>query len=199
MITRLKSSSVSQGLPKYRSLLAGNDTYYPSVYESIATVSVGSGGSSTITFSSIPSTYTHLQIRAIARATDSGTGSIGSLLKFNSDTTSNYRYHLIEGTGSSVISTASGQIDFIDVIERPRAGETASAYGPMVIDILDYTNTNKYKTIRSLSGFDGNGSGKVDFFSGVWMSTSAITQIDITNGTFTQYSRFALYGIKVSY
>ena len=91
--------------------------------------------------------------------------------------------------------------NYVDVIERPRAGTTANTFGPMILDILDYTNTNKYKTVRSLSGFDSNGAGKVDFFSGFYfLNTNAITQIDITGGggTFAQYSHFALYGIKTT-
>jgi len=69
-----------------------------------------------------------------------------------------------------------------------------------VIDILDYANANKYKTIRSLSGTDYNNSnGRLFYSSGNWRSTSAVTTITLTNdsGTnFTQYSSFALYGVK---
>jgi hypothetical protein len=63
---------------------------------------------------------------------------------------------------------------------------------------LDYTNTNKNKVYRTLGGFDANGSGEQGLFSGLWMSTSAITSIDlITNsGSWTSSSSFALYGIK---
>ena len=62
MITRLKLSTIEQGLPKYRSMLAGNAAYVPSSYESIASAT-GTGSSGTITFSSIPSTYQSLQLR----------------------------------------------------------------------------------------------------------------------------------------
>jgi hypothetical protein len=64
---------------------------------------------------------------------------------------------------------------------------------------LDYANTNKYKTTRSIGGNDNNGSGFVSLISGLWLSTSAISNIEIIplNGTlWTQYSHFALYGIK---
>ena len=76
---------------------------------------------------------------------------------------------------------------------------SASTFGTFIVDILDYKDTNKYKTIRGLAGTDNNGSGSVYFSSGLWMSTSAITRIDLAPnaGTlFNQNSSFALYGIK---
>jgi hypothetical protein len=67
----------------------------------------------------------------------------------------------------------------------------------MICDVLDYANTNKFKTLRSLTGNDRNGSGSIWLDSGLWRSTSAITSIKFTTGTaFAQYSQFALYGIK---
>jgi len=74
-----------------------------------------------------------------------------------------------------------------------------------VIDLLDYTNSNKFKTIKGIQGVDFNGSvggytGAVNLFSGVYKSTSTISSIKITSvyGNFTQYSQVALYGLKVA-
>jgi hypothetical protein len=73
-------------------------------------------------------------------------------------------------------------------------------FSSQVIDVLDYQNTNKYKTTRTLLGTDTNGGTNrgVEFSSGLWQSTSAVTQIDLIAGgtTFSQYSSFALYGIR---
>ena len=72
-------------------------------------------------------------------------------------------------------------------------------FGATVCDILDYTNTNKYKTVRALSGHDQNGSGVIQLRSGFWRSTSAITSITISNdqiANIAEYTRFSLYGIK---
>jgi hypothetical protein len=76
-------------------------------------------------------------------------------------------------------------------------------YSASIIDILDYANTNKYKTYRALTGIDKNGSGSIQLTSGVWRNTTAITSITITpqsntspTNQFQQYSQFALYGIK---
>jgi len=168
-------------------------------YESIATVTVGSGGSSTITFSSIPSTYKHLQIRWIGRSTRSLFVD-GSIVRFNGDSGSNYSKHNLYGTGLGSVggenSTSQTGINLGDTIG---ATATSGNFTPGVIDILDYQNTSKYKTLKALQGynFDSNTS-VIGFKSGLWMSTSAITSITITPeiANYAQYSSFALYGIK---
>ena len=162
-------------------------------YESIATTTVGAGGSSSITFSSIPSTYTHLQIRVMAI----GSAAEG-YMRFNSDTGSNYSYHVLYGNGSSAGATSSTSTT--RVLGTGFAAGASSATNPYVtvIDILDYANTNKYKTTRALDGQDLNGSGIIDLNSGLWQSTSAITTVNLfcNSGSYNQYSSFALYGIK---
>ena len=167
-------------------------------YESIATVTVGAGGSSSVTFSSIPSTYKHLQIRMMVR--EAGTGANGSYvgMRFNSDTSSNYTMHRLLGDGSSASAAAyvSQNTNYLERVAS--ASQGSNVFGVIVVDILDYTNTNKYKTSRNLGGWDSNGSGWLTFNSNLWSSTSAITQIDlgIDTGNFQQYSSFALYGVK---
>ena len=190
--SRIKTSSVLQGFPKSRSLLAGNAAFSPDNFESIATVIVGSGGSSSITFSSIPGTYAHLQIRCLT-GTSNPSGSM--TINFNGDNTSaNYRDHWIYGNGTSVGAGTDGNAEYIGV---QGSGATTGMAGH-IIDILDYTDTNKYTTLRSLAGYDNNGSGYVWFSSVLWMNTAAINQIVITRNTsnFVQYSKFALYGIR---
>jgi hypothetical protein len=148
---------------------------------------------STVTFSSIPQSYEHLQIRSIQRQ---GAGGVEiGLMQFNSDTGSNYVRHRLIGDGSTASAGANTSQTSIAVGEAP-AG--TSTFGVVIIDILDYANTNKYKTIRALGGYDSNGSGEITLRSGLWMSTSAISSITITLSaqSYTQYSSFALYGIK---
>ena len=68
-----------------------------------------------------------------------------------------------------------------------------------VTDILDYTDTNKLTTVRTLGGYDVNGAGQFGLFSNLWNNTAAVSTITlrIVGGTnFAQYSEFALYGIK---
>ena len=166
-------------------------------YDSIATTTVGAGGVSSISFTSIPSTYTHLQIRCLARQTGSIT-SAGLNVRMNNDSGGNYAWHDLYGTGSSV-GVGSGNTTSVQYLinDIPGASQTASMFGVAVLDILDYANTSKYKTSRAASGADYNGSGAVHLASGVWQSLTAINRIDIFPNTgFAQYSSFALYGIK---
>jgi len=167
-------------------------------YESISTVTVGSGGSSSITFSSIPSTYQHLQIRALGRASRSGAEGYFQL-RFNSDSGNNYPYHILIGDGSTASAAGATATNYGYVGVMSAGTSTSGVFGTTVIDILDYANTNKNKTVRYLSGYDNNGNGILRYGSTAWLSTSAITQIDLSElyGTnYTQYSSFALYGIK---
>jgi len=165
-----------------------------SSYESIATVTVGAGGSSSISFTSIPSTYTHLQIKGIARDASSN-GEIK--IEFNSDTTTtNYRKHVLYGDGSSAYASSSNNNTCSPIAY---SGQTANAFEAIIIDILDYANTNKNTTIRTLFGKDLNGSGDVGLHSNLWVNTNAVSQIDLKvvgGSNFAQYSQFALYGIK---
>jgi hypothetical protein len=164
-------------------------------YESIATVS-GTGSSNTISFTSIPSTYKHLQVRFISRSTSSSYNQIN--LQFNSDTAANYSVHLINGDGSTVVAYGGANATSISVGMGTGSSNSANLYGASVIDVLDYANTNKFKTTRALAGADGNGSGYLWYASGNWRSTSAVTSIQLIaeSGSFTTDSKFALYGIR---
>lgn len=179
-------------------MLAGNAAYDPYAFESIATVTVGAGGSSAIEFTSIPSTYTHLQVRGISRPSEAGTGAQYLYLNMNSDTGTNYARHALAGDGSATATQAAASDTVIRAGYQMRNGSTANIFATFIIDILDYKNTNKYKTIRSLNGFDTNGGGYIALNSGLWMNTNAITTLKLTCevGNFIQYSSFALYGIK---
>jgi len=200
-ITSIKTGSSFTNLKKYNDFLAGNTAFDPSNYVSISTVTVGSGGSSSVTFSSIPSTYTHLQIRGITRVTYGSASVTGwGTTQFNSDTAANYSYHAMYGnsgstTGATATASTSAMLGFAEI----GGTSVTNCFAVSVMDILDYTNTNKYKTLRILGGAEGNITDSWLYLgSGSWRSTNAITSITLTNGsgTFTQYSSFALYGIK---
>lgn len=175
---------------------------YAGSFESIATVTVGSGGSSTITFSSIPSTYSHLQLRGIVRNTQTGTSGNQMTMKFNSSGTSYYALHQMYGDGSSAAASVDSASSAAYPVYVLNDGSLSSAFAVFVMDILDYQNTNKYKTVRTLSGYDTNGAGVVVLRSNLWQNTNAISQIDLQiaagSYNFVQYSQIALYGIKGS-
>jgi hypothetical protein len=175
-------------------------------YESIATVSVGSGGASSVSFTSIPATYKHLQVRGISRS-DGNFSDIDSVaFRFNSDTGNNYSYHFINASGSGSVPSGSGVSQPAGLIS-PETGNlhTSGIFASFVVDILDYASTSKTKTIQALGGVDTNNQGVekgvIRFTSSNWPNTSAITEITFRSGGgfdrgFTQYTQFALYGIK---
>lgn len=171
------------------SLYNGGAAASTTSYESIATVTVGAGGSSSISFSSIPSTYKHLQIRAMII----NTASSGNVyMRLNSDAGSNYNAHYLSGNGGTVSSGVFTSTYFY------AAYNSTTNPGIGITDILDYTNTNKYKVTRTLMGNDRNGSGDIALTSGLWLNKNAITQITILPAAnlFDQHSSFALYGVK---
>ena len=171
-------------------------------YESIATVTVGGGGASTVTFSSIVGTYKHLQVRYLAQTNRGTYGTDNILIRLNSDTGSNYSLHALTGDGAS--ATAGAGSSTTQFLSQATGSGASTTYGAGVMDLLEYANTNIYKTSRILSGADHNGTiagygGQILFSSGNWRSTSAVTTIQFRpefGSAFTQYSHFALYGIK---
>ncbi len=181
----------------YASQISGHLFAPSGAYDSIANA-VGTGSSGTITFSSIPSTYTHLQIRYIGRVTNSDTAD-NIFVQFNSDTGSNYAWHYLQGDGAS--AAASGATSQSKILSGRVSAATAGSdvMGAGVLDLLDYSKANKYKTLRTLTGQDRNGGGVSVMTSGLWQNTAAVSTITITNGSgtnFTTTTQFALYGIR---
>lgn len=167
-------------------------------YESIATNTLSSTQSS-ITFSSIPSTYKHLQVRLISKADAAGNG-YSLIVSANSDTTvANYRSHYLEGNGSSASAgTYQSEGGAYFVGGSTGAGTDANWFGATIFDILDYTNTNKNKTFRALTAHDRNGAGNIHFSSAVWLNTGAINSLtfSLAGANMVAKTQFALYGIK---
>jgi len=194
-ISRVKTSSIPQGFPKSRSLLAGNTAYDPAATWLIQRVA-GTGSAGNITFSSIPQTYKHLQIRVTSR--DTGTASV-AYMRLNSDSGTNYSLHRLTGTGSAV--TASGFASQTEVVLTYIATDSsyaANIMGVGLVDIHDYASTTKNKTVRYFCGRDNNSTnGQISLQSSVWLSTSAITSITLIPGgtAFSTTSTFALYGM----
>ena len=164
-------------------------------YVLIASNTVGSGGVSSVTFSSIPQTYTDLVIKASARNTDSGITYF--TLTFNGNTSS-YSGIRLEGTGSSSASynlqtTAGIQPVYID-----SSTYTANTFGNSEIYIPNYTSSN-YKSLSSDSVSENNATAaNMNMIAGLWSNSSAVTSITLTSiaGNFVQYSSFYLYGVR---
>jgi hypothetical protein len=195
-VSRIKTSSVLQGFPKSRSLLAGNAAYDPAATFLIQRVA-GTGSSGTITFSSIPSTYKHLQIRLLARSTQTGVSNISALIQCNSDTGSNYARHTLQGDGASALASGTSSTSLMTLFRITAASAAANIMGVGIVDIHDYQSTTKYKTLRSFAGQDENGVGSIRLQSGLWQSTSAISSLSIylSSDSFTTTTSVALYGM----
>ena len=194
-ISRIKTSSVLQGFPKSRSLLAGNTAYDPAVFFLIQRVA-GTGSSGVITFSSIPSIYKHLQIRYIARSAGAGTQN-DITFTYNS-ATSTYADHTLTGGGASATASANTGRSYMTLTNvMTSSGAEANVMGAGIVDIYDYQSTSKGKTTRFMGGNDRNGSGNINLISTLWTGTSAINTVTITSGAgnFTTTSTFALYGM----
>jgi hypothetical protein len=193
-IRSLKTASISTGVKRSK-VWDQSTEIFDSDFELIERVDVSSTASS-ITFSSIPSTYKHLQVRGIAR---SSSGSQYTKLRFNNDSSSVYTYHGFFGSSSAAVT------DF--AISQNGAGASGSAggstlagtYAGVIIDILDYANSNKNTTTKNLDGFNTNGGAtQIVLGSGLWVNTAAVNRVDLipSASTYAQYSSFALYGIK---
>lgn len=168
-----------------------------SAYDALATVIVPSGGLSNIVFAGIPTGYTHLQLRILARTNVASAASYMQLT-FN-DASTNFKAHYLDGNGSGVGSYFENTGSAINFGSITGNSATAGIFGAAIVDILDYASTSKNKVTRHLDGNDRNGAGNITFRSGLWINTSAITSIKVAPGSgsgFVQYSKFALYGVK---
>jgi hypothetical protein len=178
---------------KSGSLLVGNAFYDPGNFKSIATTTVGSTAVSSVTFSSIPSTYTHLQIRALYFGTSNP-------MAMQANIGIGAKSHILEGYGTSIYTYAYDSAASKGMYITDSGNGMSTSIGTVaIVDILDYANTNKNKTWRAISGVDTNSIGAVQLSSGFWNTTSAITSLTFnlsSTGTISQYSSFALYGIK---
>ena len=162
-----------------------------SSFESIASYTPTSGTS--VTFSSIPSTYASLQIRGIML----GASTFNLSVQLNTDTAANYSMHNLLGSGAAV--SAGGQANTDGLYGSPN-NTAGSATNPtaFIIDLHDYASTSKYKTSRQFIGIDKNGSGEIGLWSGNWRSTTAVNSVTVylLSGSFASGSSIALYGIK---
>jgi hypothetical protein len=159
-------------------------------YDALATVTLSATASS-ITFSGIPAGYKHLQLRSVCFGSNN---QENLYVRFNGDTGSNYARHYLLGDGSSASASAT----------VPDTGgvfsNTSTATSPYVAicDILDFSNSSKFKTLRALSGRDTNGAGDITLRSSLWRNTASVTDINIYAGvgTLSSGTTIALYGVK---
>lgn len=202
-VTKLSNSGIKTGVLKYDSMLAGNPPYIPSNFDSIATITTN-GSSSTLTFSNIPGTYAHLQLRFASKVTSTSVGSYNMTLAFNGDTGNNYSYHRIYGfsgltaAGSGV---GTGLLEDASITSGSGGDNLGGEFSRGFLDIYDYAK-NKNKTARGFWGSapyyqTASTNFAIQMYSLGWRNTAAVTSITITAATnFVSGCVFALYGIS---
>ena len=161
-------------------------------YESIATQTLGSATAS-VTFSSIPGTYTDLVLVANLKSV---TGTKDFVVQFNGDTGSNYSWTALSGGGSvayseSVANGTKGYLEYVAYIGTSLNANTITSF-------MNYSNTTTNKIYLSRGNNASYGTGAV---TGLWRSTSAITSISVffdSGGNIDVDSTFSLYGIKAA-
>ena len=200
-ISRLSQTTLQNGFQKFNTVWDGTSAV--GSMDALGVI-VLNATTASVTFSNIPQTYSHLQIRMTARSDRANTGANTVFAYANGDEApsnpTNYYTHYLSGDGASVTAGAlsSANPGYGFYFGYAIGANATNNISPNVIDILDYANTNKYKTMRSLVGTDNNGSGAIALASTVWSNTAAITSLKLVclSYNFTQYSSFALYGIK---
>jgi len=166
----------------------------PVTYDNIATTTLTSAAS-TITFSSIPATYTDLRVILVANSTS----TLSKRIQFNTDTSTsstNYSTIKITGNGSTVSSTGQ-QSEFGIRFASDAVGDSLSIPVFSTIDIFSYTGSTN-KTVLATTSSDQNGSGYVQRTVGLWRQTAAITAIVlmINGANYDIGTTATLYGIK---
>ena len=171
-------------------------------YEAIQTIS-GTGSSDTITFSSIPQTYTHLQVRGTQQVTYGSSDYGNTGVRMNGDTGLNYTYHFMRAYFDG--STSNKQVGGVGVGNLSYGlcsvgflNESTNTVFASMYEILDYTSTSKRKVVRATSGGTYSNRGILQFGSSLWNSTAAINSLSLfaSNGSWSSRTSFTLYGIK---
>ena len=164
-------------------------------YTLINSNTVGSGGVASVTFSSIPGTYTDLLIKYSSRNTAAAIQNMAITLN---GSTANFTYKSLYGGGSVSPGSGSGSTNLVGIAEANNY--TANTFDNGEIYIPNYAGSN-YKSISADSVSETNATeAYAELFATLWSNTAAITSIGLasTSGNFSQYSSFYLYGIKNS-
>jgi hypothetical protein len=171
----------------------------PKTYEPIATQTLGTAVG-TVTFTSIPQTYTDLKlvVSNVKHSFNNGTNPVSDgFIRFNSDSGTNYSFVGMYGTGAVVSTERTTNSTTIGAYYASSASDAAL----IIVDILNYSNTTTHKTsIVTERIVGGSGNANVDLRAGIYRSTSAITTLALSIGAYTYNvgSTWTLYGIKAA-
>ena len=167
-------------------------------YNLIQTVTVGSGGAASIEFTSIPQTYTDLQLLVSARSNRATEIRDEIHVRFNSNT-SGYSVRTLRGDGSAVVSNTGSVSTALTRMDMPASGATANIFGFMNMYIPNYTTANQKAVSIDVTMENNAVSSFTYMIAGLWANTAAITSITMTfeiGPLFLQHSSASLYGIS---
>lgn len=171
----------------------------------ISSINANSGTITSFDFTSIPSNFNHLQLRCFIRASLSQSSPYDLVITVNGANPTTFAYSALRGDGFSASATSAISDNVFRITTAvPTGSHIANMFGLVIIDILDYANTNKNKTVKALFGWDnGGGSSPSAGWTGLahstWFDTSVINRLNVgTFGNFAQFSRVDLYGISTS-
>lgn len=194
MIKSASQSSLSNDV-KYRNMGAAN---VPS-NEYLIQTAIVNGSSTLIEFNNLAQfhgVYRHLKLVVSTRNTANvGTGAL--LTRFNGDSGNNYTYHALRSYNGNITSEAVSPYNSILTSWNPHGGTNGGNFGVCEADILDWSSSTKFKTVRSLTGAISY-ANIISQFSGAWLNVAPITSIQIVaedGNPFTDKSRYSLYGV----
>lgn len=191
-ISRLSETTLQTGFQKFNTLWDGRSAV--GAMDAISGVTLSTTTSSII-FNNIPQTYSSLHIRAVSQVS---TDDADFSLRFNDDSNTNYTKYQMYGDGTAV--AAVGSLSQSGIPGGVSWNAVANSFGIAIIDIADYSNSNKNTTVKVLTGRDDNSRGTIFLRGGIWLNTSPVTSITIyaSSGAslINTNSSFSLYGIK---
>lgn len=194
-----KRSSI-KAFNKYNSALVGNaftDPYTPNFEHIATTVLTSTQATVTLDVSSMAALgFKHLQLRMVARTNRPSSASDDSLIRFNNDTGANYSMHVIYGYAGSAAASYTTNASYLFMGTLPGSTAAANNFAPVILDLLDFSSTSKFKTTRDING--DSGTPILNYYSGSWRSTSPVTSLNISglSGSFVAGSRFSVYGSR---
>ena len=172
--------------------------FLPVTYKAIATVTVGSGGASSIEFTSIPQTYTDLVIKFSGRSNTTGNEGVNVEVNFNGNS-ANYSERQIYGNGSEAVSYTNGSSAYINRFFAAAAAATPNTFSSTDIYIPNYTSSNNKSVSGDSLSENNNTTAPITLEAGLWSNSAAITSIKLDpSGDWVQYTTATLYGIKNS-
>jgi hypothetical protein len=169
-------------------------------YELIASTTLASSAQ-TVTFSSIPSTFTDLVLRASYRISAAGAYGANPFLILNSSGSGAYAGVFIQGNGTTISSSESTGVNNVEMQSADSAGNTANTFTIQEVNFYNYAATGAKSISQFKSSENDSAGNEMHVYSSYWAGTAAINSItaDISGTTsFVAQSSFWLYGIKKS-